>query len=308
MAYLDEAGLARVWNKVKELIPTKTSELLNDSEFLQVKGDITSSTDLATLDAGFYKVDNVVNPSFPTGKAYYGGLIVLAGVYKGQILAAGESGVGGLFARRYLTGSARWTEWINCGGGESGCPFPVNGIYMSMDSTNPSTIWTGTTWERMSQGKVLVGVDDASTPDPDFIANKTGGSKGIQAHNHGFTQPTIPAHTHTVGNQSANHTHGTGVSGKTFVVSSETPTEHKVASGTSTSYYYWYTQSDSAASRASNTGNQSANHNHSVTGGGGNSCTGGAVGSVAGLPTGQTTGNSGNLQPYMTCYIWKRVS
>lgn len=33
MAYLDETGLAKVWNKIKALIPTKTSELLNDSGF-----------------------------------------------------------------------------------------------------------------------------------------------------------------------------------------------------------------------------------------------------------------------------------
>ena len=38
------------------------------------------------------------------------------------------------------------------------CPFPVGGIYMSTDSSNPSTIWSGTTWQAIAQGRVLIGV------------------------------------------------------------------------------------------------------------------------------------------------------
>lgn len=45
MAFLDETGLARVWNKVKALIPTKTSELTNDSGFLTQHQDISGKVD-----------------------------------------------------------------------------------------------------------------------------------------------------------------------------------------------------------------------------------------------------------------------
>ena len=61
------------------------------------------------------------------------------------------------------------------------CPFPVNGIYMSMSSANPNTIWAGTTWSAIASGRVLVGVQ---TSDTDFnTVNKSGGNK---THSHGL--------------------------------------------------------------------------------------------------------------------------
>lgn len=71
------------------------------------------------------------------------------------------------------------------------CPFPVNGIYMSMDSANPSTIWSGTTWQRISKGKVLVGVDEDDT---DFAANATGGEK---THKLTKAESGLPSHGHS---------------------------------------------------------------------------------------------------------------
>lgn len=35
--YLDGAGLHRVWNKVKAIVPTKTSDLTNDSGYLTLE-------------------------------------------------------------------------------------------------------------------------------------------------------------------------------------------------------------------------------------------------------------------------------
>ena len=37
----------------------------------------------------------------------------------------------------------------------SSCPFPVGGIYISIGNTNPSTIWTGTTWSLLTTGCTL---------------------------------------------------------------------------------------------------------------------------------------------------------
>ena len=52
---------------------------------------------------------------------------------------------------------------------------PVNSIYLSMDSTNPNTLFRFGTWQLIGQGRTLVGVD---TSDNDFkTVNKTGGSK-----------------------------------------------------------------------------------------------------------------------------------
>jgi len=77
---------------------------------------------------------------------------------------------------------------------KSYCPFPVNGIYMSMSNANPNTIWAGTTWAAIASGRVLVGVQ---TTDADFnTVNKSGGSK---THLHGLDAGY--AHLSTSGNQ-----------------------------------------------------------------------------------------------------------
>ena len=40
--YLDENGLQTLWSKITNKIPTKVSELTNDSEFTTNKGTVTS--------------------------------------------------------------------------------------------------------------------------------------------------------------------------------------------------------------------------------------------------------------------------
>ena len=109
--------------------------------------------------------------------------------------------------------------------------FPIGYIYMSTSSTNPSTYFGGT-WQRIANGRTLVGVDENDT---DFAsAELTGGSKELQEHTHTIVASTRLANL------------GTGGTG-TYV-----------GSGTTTT--------NSAG-----------------------------------------TGDSGNLQPYFTCYIWEKV-
>ena len=66
---------------------------------------------------------------------------------------------------------------------------PVNSIYLSMDSTNPNTLFGFGTWQLIGQGRTLVGVD---TIDADFnTAGKTGGSK-----THTMTVQELVPHVH----------------------------------------------------------------------------------------------------------------
>lgn len=66
---------------------------------------------------------------------------------------------------------------------------PVNSIYLSMDSTNPNTLFGFGTWQLIGQGRTLVGVD---TSDNDFkTAGKTGGSK-----THTLSINEMPVHSH----------------------------------------------------------------------------------------------------------------
>ena len=194
---------------------------------------------------------------------------------------------------------------------------------------NPE-IYIGGKWISWGSGRVPVGVDE---DDSDFNeAEKIGGSKQLQSHAHNFstvsgTQSanhthTIPAHAHGLNN----HTHdfyastgvkdltgdfqtvaysrhtGTGiVSGAKGAINASLPSgssyggmkytvnashEH-VVSGTTNG-----ASGSTANSSESTTGLNSAEHTHSVSG----------TTEASGI------GNSQNLQPYITCFMWKRIA
>lgn len=67
------------------------------------------------------------------------------------------------------------------------CPYyPIGAIYMSVDSTNPGSIFGGT-WERI-KGRFLLSADDGS-----YNVNNTGGEA-----THKLTVAEMPSHTHTI--------------------------------------------------------------------------------------------------------------
>ena len=63
--------------------------------------------------------------------------------------------------------------------------YPKGSIYMSMDSTSPSTLFGGT-WKPLDEGRVLIGCNAT------YPAGSTGGE-----FNHTLTIDEMPAHTHT---------------------------------------------------------------------------------------------------------------
>ena len=80
--------------------------------------------------------------------------------------------------------------------------FPIKKIVMFNDNDDHSN-YLGFTWERIANGKVLVGIDSTDT---DFnIIGKTGGEK-----EHTLTINEMPMHGHTV-NYSASSGTGLGV-------------------------------------------------------------------------------------------------
>lgn len=124
--------------------------------------------------------------------------------------------------------------WIKYGNAQSNCPFPVGGVYISIASTDPSSIWAGTTWEQFAKGRTLVGLNSS---DSNFnTVGQTGGEKThtlttneLPAHGHGM------AHTHSytgpntgswkVGTGKA-HTWCTSAGGKTSGGASKTTTDN----------------------------------------------------------------------------------
>lgn len=209
--------------------------------------------------------------------------------------------------------------------------YPVGSIYISVISTDPGELFGGT-WEVWGTGCVPVGVDESGT---NFnIAEKTGGSASISYTPGGSISGTaisidqMPQHNHSVDVTTAetdiSHTHD--ISGLTGSASSNGAHTHSVtqtftrtgASGTNKAII--------AASATETTTNGTANvngaHGHSVTIN--NSKTQGGGGKHKHTISGSTKSTGGSkehshnfegieatistLQPYITCYMWKRTA
>lgn len=183
--------------------------------------------------------------------------------------------------------------------------YPVGSIYMSVLSSNPTLLFGGT-WVAWGEGQVPVGV---KATDSDFdTVEKTGGSKiSFQEHSH-----STPNHTHVTGNHSADHSHSLSVSGTT---SSDGSHDHDIyyrsfsleggantlnvlstAYGTYSDYCTTNGAHTHTVTSTGTSGGASAGHTHSIaSSGGGTSGNAGQTGST-------------NLQPYITCYMWKRTA
>ena len=197
------------------------------------------------------------------------------------------------------------------------CPFPVGAIYMSTNSANPSTFWTGTTWQAFATGKTIVGID---TSDTDFNSvNKAGGSKEVV-----LTVPNLPAHNHTVGDNSHSHSvNGVGDHSHTLNDHSHYLPPHQHVSpwgdngagapwgtyggknmwgsGSADNNNWWYYTSpvDQWTNGAGAVGmSGSGAHSHTINN---------TTHSHTLSNTGSNTAHS-NLQPYIVTYIWKRIS
>lgn len=207
----------------------------------------------------------------------------------------------------YQTALPSGTQF-NCssGGASALSVYPVGSIYLSVNSTNPSSYFGGT-WVAWGSGRVPVGVN---TGDGDFnTVEKQGGAKTVtlttaQMPSHTHTQNSHNhsqnAHTHTQNSHNHNqnaHSHGTRYKGFSGVSSSSSGFIMLRRNDSVDSYDG--TDSDGAISTtASNKATTATNQNTTAT----NNAT---------TATNQNTGGGGshpNLQPYITCYMWKRTA
>ena len=148
--------------------------------------------------------------------------------------------------------------------------YPVGAIYMSTANVNPSTFITGTTWVAWGSGKVPVGVD---TNDTSFdTVEKTGGEK-----THTLTENEMPAHKHT-GTESTLLGNTKPQLGASATVAKETIIADFTRTTENVTVY-----ENAATTPANNT----LTVEHGITVGGGQP--------------------HSILQPYITCYMWKRT-
>lgn len=195
--------------------------------------------------------------------------------------------------------------------------YPVGSIYMSVNSTNPSNFFGGN-WESWGAGRVPVGV---SGTDTSFnTVEKIGGVKTNDIN-----------HTHTI----TSHTHGgsaqevTGNTGSTVLTTEQMPM-HKHLTGTDQHYHAWrwgdsntetlyvnanvfsgahpsgnYLYSRQGVDIETSSIGGSKGHTHTL----GNHAHSLTINGSGELKTGSSgSANLDNLQPYITCYMWKRTA
>ena len=82
--------------------------------------------------------------------------------------------------------------------------YPIGSIYMSVNSTNPSTLFGGS-WEQIAQGRTIIGQGtgtDSNSVSKTFTNGTTGGE-----YNHTLTTSEMPKHKHQTGSR---QTYGSG--------------------------------------------------------------------------------------------------
>lgn len=171
--------------------------------------------------------------------------------------------------------------------------FPVGSVFLSVVSTNPSTLLGYGTWSSFGAGRVLVGLDAGQT---EFdTVEETGGAK-----THTLTSSEMPSHTHT---QNA-HTHTQDAHTHSQATHSHIGGFAGVNAGAS----YGVT---TAPTGNINSQGGSSTANHPITSSSGATIANATATNQNTTPTNQNTGGGGahnNLQPYIVVYMWKRIS
>ena len=165
--------------------------------------------------------------------------------------------------------------------------YPVGSYYETSDSSfNPNTEWGGT-WVRETEGLVHIGSGS------NYAVGATGGEKthqltkaesGLPSHGHGFTQPIISSHKHTMSND-------------TYVLTSNASsgfTRSNAGSGSAVTNVIRNTASNGTINRGSN---ETQNAQPTASGGAVND-NNGADASTA----------HNNMQPYIVVNRWHRTA
>lgn len=192
--------------------------------------------------------------------------------------------------------------------------YPIGSIYMSVVNTNPSEYFGGT-WVAWGSGRVPVGVDASDT---DFNAvEKSAGYKTyyyqhshrVNSHTHTVSHThTINSHTHTTANHTLtvdempSHTHT--LNNASFKIQWDGIFREEPSNGTN------YRSGSTAPTITMDASGGDLPHNHGNTGGTSlttNTSSISDTGAASPMVTLEST-YINVLQPYITCYMWKRTA
>lgn len=213
--------------------------------------------------------------------------------------------------------------------------YPVGSIYMSVNSTNPSILFGGT-WEAWGAGKVVTGINANDTKFD--TVEKTGGASSVSlrtsnmpSHNHSVSSHShsIPSHSHTMSphdHSIPSHSHSIN----SFSTNTNGSHEHygyysKGAIGSSGNMpYLLSSRSGTGETSDSITTLNGGDHKHTIpshnTNSGGSKYTditniavgySGTLTSETASPSTSYAGSGSSfsvMQPYITCYMWKRTA
>lgn len=229
------------------------------------------------------KIDELLGQTVVGGELDSDGTLVLSRK-NGQTINAGS--LGGAVVSAVVNASKRLIftrkdgTTVDAGSIEVTKPidsWPVGSIYMTASSANPNSILGGGTWVKWGAGRVPVGVD-ATQSEFDAL-EETGGVKSVT-----LTESQLPSHTHTM-----SHTH---------------PMPHRHEPFTATDRFMVNTPGEDG-----NRGGGSSWHAKSIASTGDPSKPDTSEASVT--TTGPSPGGGQahtNLQPYITCHMWKRTA
>ena len=165
--------------------------------------------------------------------------------------------------------------------------YPVGSIYMTVDKDKDPAAFLGGTWERWGQGRVPVGVDENDT-----IFEKAENKGGEQKHQ--LTIDEMPNHRHL----------GQYTKTRTYTTHAQTPTDPpsqaiEVYQGTREVEVQYNVVKDNVSTTAFYTSGSGATsdifYSEKVTSTYGVADNGGDIA-------------HNNLQPYITCFMWKRTA
>lgn len=147
--------------------------------------------------------------------------------------------------------------------------YPIGSIYISERPENPSTFFGFGTWIQYATGRTLVGVDPS---DPTFSApGNKGGSKETEQHTHKFTSVFHLRNSKSTGGN-VNEDVWKGSGWKNFS----------------------YVNEDDSIPNYYKAGTSGSGKSTKIT--------------IEGPTESFGGGSSGNLQPFITVYIWKRTA
>lgn len=192
--------------------------------------------------------------------------------------------------------------------------YPVGSIYLSVNNVDPATIFSGTTWERITDKFLLAGGNSYSIGATGGEATHVLSVSEMPSHNHGLNGHvhSLAGHTHYIPslsggtNATGNHVHNSKNRWTYFEGIASDPSRHDYFGGGGSILSSYSAQVGDMANNMYENGN----HSHTVTTDASN--TGGASGNTGGASG--NTANSGstyahnNMPPYLAINIWKRVS